>query len=223
MRKILPIVVLNTTLLTGCTMAPLATQTTAHSNGKNQWKVDAGLAGVTGGITATAKASYGVTDRIDVGVEGETGFNNIVGGWGRFSVQNQDEGASFAIVGGAGAGRIKGEYSLGSTPVANHETTAYYIYAGPIFSYRADKMEPFLHFRLNHVHLNEAIVPKTESELKFNFADSANYATTSIGSNFWLNDNFALTAAGNILIASNGASSPYITLGLSYQHKDNNS
>jgi len=200
-------------VLSGCIMAPLSTVSTARSNGKGNWMTHVG-----GSTTATAylRQTYGLSDNFDIGVLGEVGLNNVLGVTAKYAFLNQAYGPAWAVLGGFGGGRMKGEITDTKTgkTVANDETDGYYGYIGPIYSYKFKYVEPYLLARLNFMHTREKIIPKANDDLSFEFQSRRGvYGTLAGGVTLWLGQHIGLT--GNVFIlVSHTTSDPFANVGV---------
>jgi hypothetical protein len=211
MKKAIPVAIFTASnfLFAGCVMPPLSNDVTARSLGKGNWST-------TGGIifpevdVAYIRQGYGVTDNLDVGVLGETGINNVVGGWGQYSIINQPEGFSFAIDGGAGGGQVKGKISDG----VNQTTTGYYGYIGPIVSYKTQYLEPYVAARVNYLKLNNNITPNNADDFGMDFVGSQCSGILTVGTTLWFNNYFGVTVSANGLATPHDGFAAYGNAGL---------
>lgn len=211
MKKILPITffTISNLILSGCVMAPLSNDVTARSLGQGNWSTNAGV--IFPGVGAAyIRQGYGVTNNLDVGVVGEAGFNNLVGGWGQYSLINQQHGLSVAIDGGAGGGQAKGQLPDDT----EQTTTGYYGYIGPIVSYKTQYLEPYIALRANYVKLNNDITPDNTEDLGFDYGNSQFSGTLTVGSTLWFNNHIGVTVSANGIASPQDGSAVYGNAGL---------
>lgn len=206
MKNTLAITVITSSslLLSGCIMSPLSSDTTARSLGQGNWSTTGGVI-FPGVVAGYVRQGYGATDNLDVGVVGEAGINNLVGGWGQYSILNQPEGLSVAIDGGAGGGQAKGQLYTD----VNQTTTGYYGYVGPIVSYKTEYLEPYLAARVNYLYLNDKITAENAGDFGMNLAASQFSGTVTLGTTLWFNNHFGVTVSANGIAAPHDCSAVY--------------
>lgn len=121
-------------LAQGCAVAPLSNHVTARTNGKGDSLLSAGSTIGVGdsGWLPSLKYSIGLSEDFDIGFQYEV---IEYGAWGKYAlINNKGEGFSLAALGGAGL-----------------SFEGYYLYAGPVVSYKLDWFEPYFISRFNYV------------------------------------------------------------------------
>lgn len=168
-------------LATGC-VAPLSHNLTGRSLGGGTFGIDAG--GVVGpgeGALPALKVAVGLSESADLGVQFDT-FS--LGFFGRKSfINNSETGASLAGV--AGLGIAAG---------------GWYGYAGPVFSYKTCRFEPYFSTRVNFVTYEDS---DSSSSISWEGGDFV-YPQMTLGFSFWLSRKAALSVEASALIGEAG-------------------
>jgi hypothetical protein len=211
----------------GCAIAPLSSEVTARTGGEGNISSHMGLIWFHDKeaekgehkfqpIVGYAQMSYGLKDDLDVGVVAEIMGNNIVGATVHYAFLNEDQGWSWALLGGAGAGRVKGVDIVGGR--GHTKTTGYYGHLGPIVSYKYSYVEPYLVYRLNYLHLNTKLDIESLNDklsMPLGFGSSHLYSQLTLGNNFWLNSHLGLTLNINsFMMHGLHMTSPFFDTGL---------
>lgn len=132
MLKVIPLFLVIILSISGCSVAPVNTSTTARSLGKDQNIV------VGNALPLGVKYSRGTSDNLELGGGIEEQVWIVYHLFAKYThVNNQDNGLSFASQGGFGYG-----------PSLVKSKSFYF---GPIVSYRASNIEFFGAYKLNHV------------------------------------------------------------------------
>lgn len=209
-NKYLLLYILPTMLfLQSCALAPLSNDYTARSLGKANWGINGGGSFITAGGGATGggylRLNRGITDDFDIGGVAEINTNDISAGiTAKYALINKAYGLSMAV-----------DSSLGALGSAGGN--GFYIYGGPIISYKTHWLEPYLVIRYNYVHINEQKDDLYGTTIPaFGFS----YIYYTLGNTFWLTNKFGITPSVNTLQSLQGGSGkfPFIAnLGLVYR------
>jgi len=203
-------------LITGCSSAPYANETTARSLGQGNWSTQVGATGSTSGLGGVyARQGYGATTNWDIGIDAET-TSQQAGVWTRYSLINQPEGISLALIGGTGYGEdsVHIEDSYGNT--VKSDTDVYNFYAGPIVSYKINFFEVYTLARVNYLHRMGEHETNDFEEIHFTSDDA--YGSAAVGSNIWVTDNIGLTADINAFFNDEEVSEPYANAGIIFRY-----
>ncbi len=213
MKKYLLLFILPALLiLQSCGLAPLSNDYTARSLGKANWGINGGGSLMTAGGGATGggylRLNRGITDNLDIGGLAEVNAMFLSAGiTAKYALINSPQGLSMAIdssIGAIGAG-----------------TTGFYIYGGPIISYKANWLEPYLVIRYNYVHYNKTKVFENDDLFTTIPAFGFSYIYYTLGNTFWLTNKFGITPSVNtiqFLQGGNNGGFPFIAnLGLVYR------
>ncbi len=138
--------------LTGCVTAPHAQQDEANSLGQGNWRLEGG---VQPGLSFSA--GTGISDNLDLGMQIDFYGSTVYTGWGKYSLINQDQGVSLAVIGGV---------------FTETEEEYYGGFIGPIISMRQNNVLYSLRGRYN----------KLQGDAETDYFDSDNfYANERIG------------------------------------------
>lgn len=195
MKKLLSIVVF--TVLSGCSVAPFNTTTTARSLGDGVTSLSGSLPIPGGNI------QHGLTSRWDVGAGIEYQLEPVVTFQTKYALINRPEkGFSLSLLAGAGFGTSVGRSRSG--------------YPGIAMSYRYDWFEPFLIYRKNFVKWTNNLSSSQYDDLldfiprKMNF----NYDQLDAGFNF-SGEKFTIGIGGKVLVfEGKGSVVPFATVGV---------
>lgn len=168
-------------LTVGC-VAPLSHNLTGRSLGSGTFGLDAGaVVGPGEGALPALKVAVGISESTDLGVQFDT-FS--LGFFGRKSFINSPvEGPSLAAVTGLGIA-----------------AGGWYGYAGPVFSYKTCRFEPYFSPRVNFVSYEES---DSSSSISWEGGDFV-YPQVTLGFSFWLSRKVALSAEASALIGKAG-------------------
>lgn len=173
--------------MSGCAVAPLLTQKSGRSLGKNNWVTELSVLPSLG-----ASLNYGVTEDLDIGVLIESQLGTVYSLYGKYSFVNNEKKWSVALGGGAFMG------------VGFGESSGFFL--GPIVSYKADSVEPYLNLRYNYVSWKPGILTSDEqSDSLIKLSDwlsdiNFSYVQADFGINFWVSEKFAITPNGKAWI-----------------------
>ncbi len=204
------IVLLSCVFLASCITPQTSTPKTARTLGKGNWELDLG----SYIPTLNLSVSRGFSENFDLRLAGEHGHSLFVVGLnGTYAFLNQPEGFSISATGGIAIG----------IPVK--EVTTISTFLGPIASYKFGKLETYFVTKIGWASVNEGREEdsdKVESYFESWAGDNnATYVQSSLGLNFWFNDNHALNVNANhfyrIDINTARADDPHFLIGgLSY-------
>lgn len=134
MKNSIIVLTLLVAAFSGCAVAPLSNHVTARTNGTGESLLSAGSTiGVKdSGWLPSLKYSIGLSEDFDLGFQYEV---IEYGAWAKYAfVNNKEGGFSLAALGGAGL-----------------SFEGFYLYAGPVVSYKFDWFEPYFITRFNYV------------------------------------------------------------------------
>jgi hypothetical protein len=155
-------------LLTACSVAPINTTTTARPLGKDNNQVTAS------GLITGFQYTRGLSEKIDLSVGIENQFGLVFNVFGKYNFK--DGGTDgFSIAGISGFGYADG---IGKSKSA---------YAGGVFSYRKDSIEPFLVARLNYVRWKYSSLDSNDRDDLITiptYKDSFIYSQVDVGGNY---------------------------------------
>lgn len=164
-------------MATGCAVAPLSNHTTARTIGDGNSSLDAGttLGNKTQPWLPAIKYTLGIGENTELGAQYEV---VSIGLWGKHAfINRQEKGFSLAAIGGTG---LSG--------------TGFYGYIGPIFSYRAKRLEPYFISRFNYVRYEGSRVDLASiGEISFTNG-FYRYIQNTLGTMFWFVERVAISA-----------------------------
>ncbi len=164
--------------ITGCAIAPLSNNFTGRSLGKKGVEIEGGAV-VAGAAIPSFKFSYGVSSDFDLGIHYDS---YCIGLFGKYSIINNNEGFATAGLFGGGA-----------------TVNGYYLYAGPVLSFKTGFFEPYFVGRFNYVHYDEF-----ESDFDI---EPGNYSYLQLtgGSVFWISKKIGLNVEVSAFTGATGA------------------
>ncbi|MDH5377386.1 MAG: hypothetical protein OEX00_03585 [Gammaproteobacteria bacterium] len=178
MKKVVTLIlILLVVWMSGCAVAPFNAPHTARSLGEGKSNINLSV------IPRGLEYSTGVDEDIDVGVGVEVHLAPMFTGWMKYSMSNNREGGSTALLGGL-------FYSDG---IYNSTSKGYYF--GPILSYRAGSAEWYLATKYNHVYweAGENQVKDENNDLVFSIdpvSHDFGYFQVNAGLSYWFSDGF---------------------------------
>lgn len=195
------IFILSSLILASCITAPLTTPKSARSLGKEKWSVDLSLEPFLSFSAAT-----GLTDDLDLGLLIENFIPTTLGLWTRYSIINSKDGFSLGAFGGG----FLTIYPSDSSIISDGSNTLKGFYVGPIISYRGRVFEPHFSVRYNYVNIGNGIINKDNSSTKemrealdIDDNNSYSYLQFTLGANFWVKKDLALTLDGKVFSSKN--------------------
>lgn len=170
------IVILLLALLTSCSLAPFSTTKTASTLGEGKFSGDAGFAPVP-----YARLEIGVKSDFDMAVSIEEQSGLVFNLDAKYSIVNNPEGFSFAVLGGVFYG-VDLAKSRGA-------------YFAPMISSKWGWFEAYALTRINYVRWSGTEFVDTD-DFFVSLNDYTNigfsYLQTTAGTNFWFNPQFGL-------------------------------
>ncbi|MBK7844059.1 MAG: hypothetical protein IPJ71_10245 [Bdellovibrionales bacterium] len=167
-------------LCCGCAVGPLVSHETARTVGQSHHELIGGF----GQAGYVLKWNYGLTDRLDWGLQWES---LSIGIRGKYAVINgKDDGLSLALALGTGA-------SVGGS----------HVYGDIIASYLAGSWEPYSTIRVVHV-TNDPVELSEKDTGKILFAVSKSeyvYGQVFLGTRYWFNPRWLLSLEGSSLFS----------------------
>lgn len=168
--------------LTACSTAPLSNSISARTNGQDHWSVEGGV--MSSGEDFYTRVGYGVSENNDVGLVAETSSYSSpnYGIWDKYALINQNSDFSLALDTGIGRG----------------DDIDYYVYAGPIVSYKRENFEPYASVRYNRIKrdfkMKDPFLKKVTKPLEYD-----DYVFSTLGLNYWFTPTLALTMNASMI------------------------
>ena len=187
MLKKICFLLLVTTLLASCSLAPVVSEKTARTLGDGNWELNSGLS-----PAANIFLGRGFGDHFDLHVSYENQLASLLEVGGKFALTQAKKGFSFAVFGG---GFMGGGNSSG-------------YYAGPILSIKHGWFELYTLGKYNKVNW-KADESANDDDSIFNFSLGEDvefdYWMAVVGVNFWFSKEFGININGKKFFLENSS------------------